>query len=63
MILIEGNTLLSVKKKSNINNNIFEHLSDNASSDHLSDNGSTVNMDISINPGDNVTGDSYNSRY
>ena len=46
-----------------MNNNIFEHLSDNDSSDHLSDNGSTLDMDVSTNPGDTITGDSYNSRY
>ena len=46
-----------------MNNNIFEHLSDNDSLEHLSDNDSTVDMDIHTNNGNTITGNSYNNRY
>ena len=63
IVLIKENNLRSIKKKANMKNNIFEHLSDNQSSDHLSKNSSTVDMGVSVNPGDITTGNLYNKRY
>ena len=52
-----------LSKRNPILHNVFEHPSDNDSSDHLSDNGSRVDMDVSNNHGDTIPGDSYNSRH